>query len=167
MKLSKFGILLFILLSSAISLTGCSTTDNLNTQILSPDSIQLGNQILKYNTENIADVFWDAEVDFVISKDNKVRSIQITDRDIETYKGISVGDSIDKVKLAFKYEIEYNDCYTVLLNGTTEINLEQDDGKFDDTWIYLTYYSTNETPWQDGVIEKITIYDCKYGQYLR
>lgn len=92
----------------------------------------------------------------IIVHDGMIRCIYIVDEDIITYKGISVGDSIDKLDDTFSNISQSQDIYSVLFNDSTEedpVNQNKED-----TWIWITYYTDEEK------ITSIQIYDVKYGR---
>lgn len=142
-------------------LAGCSLANTNSELELPPDVIRLGNDEVKYNTSEVPEAFWNAQVDFIINKDNLIREIRVSDKCIETYKGISVGDSEDRVKLAYRFEGDGNRYYMVLLNGATEVNYMDSDLQKEDSWIWIVYYV------EDGIIDNIRIYDFKYGKYMK
>ena len=57
-----------------------------------------------------------------VNKDDHIRNIVVIDDNIITYKGISVGDGVDKILNNFEYENPLGDNYSVLFDGTAEIN---------------------------------------------
>lgn len=57
-----------------------------------------------------------------VNKDDHIRNIVVIDENIITYKGISVGDGVDKILNNFEYENPLGDNYSVLFDGTAEIN---------------------------------------------
>lgn len=95
-----------------------------------------------------------------VNKEGSVRNIVITNKDVVTYQNISVGDSIDKIKNTFNYEVNLKTSYAVLFDKSTEINPKDDSNKQDD-FIWINYTTNGKT------IEKITIYDVLYGKEMR
>lgn len=95
-----------------------------------------------------------------VNKDDHIRNIVVVDEDIITYKGISVGDDVNKILNNFEYENSLGDNYSVLFDGTTEINSKDKSAKQDD-FIWINYTTNDKT------IEKITICDVLYGKEMR
>ena len=153
----------FFMVNTLIS--SCSLVESDSQIELPPDVIRMGNDEVKYNTTEVPETFLDAQVDFIINKDNLIREMRISDKNIVTFKGISVGDSADKVKLAYKYEGDDDRfdkrCYMVLLNGTNEVDYMDRDIQKEASWIWIVYYV------EDGIIANIRIYDCLYGHYMK
>lgn len=85
-----------------------------------------------------------------------IRHIYIVDRDVITYKQISVGDSIDKIEDAFEYEDKVHDVYKVVFNGDTEEKVTNQNKE--DDWIWIAYYTDGSE------ITQIMIYDAKFAQ---
>ena len=94
-----------------------------------------------------------------MNNENEIRSITITNKDVKTYKDISVGDKIEKVQFNYNYENEMGDNIFVTINGDKEIDPETEN-KPEDT-IYINYYYDNDT------ITKIAIYDATYATTMR
>lgn len=121
------------------------------------------------NPDKFADIFYianrfnDTGIDkdanrIIINENNEIRSIYITDPAIKTYKGISVGDNVQKVKDTFK-------------NYTPSCTLEDEGCEFPSVWFPTEYndeqigiqYKTDE----NSNIELIIICDFKYQKYLK
>ena len=63
----------------------------------------------------------------IIVRDGVIRSVFIVDEDIVTYKGISVGDSVDKIENAFSKEYQLQDSYSIIYNeDAEEVSIEQE-----------------------------------------
>ncbi len=88
-----------------------------------------------------------------------IRCIIITDSSVLTYKNISVGDNIKKVKDSYNFEAEMGNGYSVLFNGDKEIDLTTKNQS--DNWLWINY-SIDDS----GKIEEIIIYDAKFGQKM-
>lgn len=95
----------------------------------------------------------------IIVHDKTIRCIFIVDEDIITYKGISVGDSVDKINSVFSNVNQLQDTYSVLFNANTE-EYPTNQNKEDD-WIWITYYTDGSR------ITSIQIYDVLYGRELQ
>lgn len=115
----------------------------------SSDSPSLFGVVLGLNIENC-----------IIVRDGTIRYIYIVDDNIKTYKGISVGDSVDKIKDNFNYyTTPYDDRYRVLFDNGTEVNSDNQD--IEDSWILITYYTDGSQ------IISIRICDGVYAKLLQ
>ena len=158
-----------ILVLMIILLFTFSFAEEVDEVILAPNMVRFGEDVLVYNTGEVPDSFWKKGIDFSVNKQNEIRLITITDEQFETYNNISVGDSVDKVKLAFNYEQQLSNRWCVIFQDTTEINVEEvkeKQGKLEDSCIWIEYLCTEETQWQDGIVECIRIYDHKYARMM-
>ena len=95
-----------------------------------------------------------------VNKEDHIRNIVVVDKNIITYKGISVGDGVNKILNNFEYENPLGDNYSVLFDGTTEINSKDKSTKQDD-FIWINYTTNGKT------IEKIAICDVLYGREMK
>ena len=95
-----------------------------------------------------------------VNKEYHVRNIVVVDKNIITYKGISVGDGVNKILNNFEYENPLGDNYSVLFDGATEINSKDKSAK-QDGFIWINYTTSGKT------IEKIAICDVLYGKEMR
>lgn len=139
---------------------GCTHSSNKTT--LNSDQIKYKESILSYNDTEIPDEFFTNGIDFVINDENKIRSIIIQNKDVITFNEISIGDKSSKIESKYKYEQSYNDTYMVLLNGNSEINIEEyPDNKRENNWLWINYYIDGDT------ISKIALYDYEYGKYMK
>ncbi len=87
-------LLLFILL--LFSLTGCSETKSQEVTINTPYEILFNNTNLSYyDTKN--SISSEFKNNILFDANGIIRCISVTDKTIETYKGISVGDNINSV----------------------------------------------------------------------
>ena len=154
------------LITSLLLLSGCSKNVNnpyelaKGTSTLSyydtEDSINIdGFNVVENNLQN----YQDKNNNILVNDDGIIRCITITDTAVKTYKGISVGDSVDRIEDAFDYESKLNDYYTVLFNGNIEENLEN--RNLEDNWIWINYLT------DDFQIIAIQIFDVKYGRVLQ
>lgn len=123
------------------------------------DNIDIDNfEILEPTAENILGrKSYDSNC--IIVKDGKIRSIFIADKDIETYKQISVGDSVEKIEDAFQYEFKAAAFCSVMFDGTEEV--ENAGQNKEDDWIEITYYV------EDSEITSIEIADVKFYSKLQ
>lgn len=152
-------------------LCGCSA-DQENISVTHPYELSTNNKILSYYGKSSE--FTDENFDIITSvlksiqsninnvyvdKGDNIRSIVITDKDVSTYKGISVGDNISAIEKAFSYETNVGENYTVLFDSDKEIDPKSSSKKDDFIWLNFT---TN-----DKTIEKISIYDVKFGREMR
>ena len=88
-----------------------------------------------------------------------IRYIYIVDKDIITYKGISVGDSIDKLKGTFSNIRQSGGGFNIFFNNKNEQVLM--DPNKEDTGIWIAYYTDGSK------ITSIHICDALYGRELR
>lgn len=118
-----------------------------------------GEKTISYYDTSDENSFSDFEDEIISNEDGLIRCFNISSSDIVTYKGISVGDDISKVKDVFEYEYAMSDeIYSVLFNDSTEKNPAEDK---EDSWLWINYtYENNE-------ITSISIYDVKYGREMR
>lgn len=162
--MKKIYITLSLLL---LFLCGCSST-----QVNNPYEICVKNEIFSYynNKEDIPEFFnvldisiknhQDENNNVLVNQDGKIRSISIVDKNITTYKQISVGDNISKVQNNFSNVYTVDDIiYTVTFDGNIEKDNKSTDKKED--WIYINYIT------KDSIITRIVIYDAKYGSEMR
>jgi hypothetical protein len=155
-------ILLLAILLMVCVLVGCEGATMSNQAELKPNSISLNDEIVTYGDTDIPDDFWQAGVNFKVNENNEIRYIEIEGTEVRTYKNISVGDSIDKVKSSFKYESEVGSLTSVLLNGEDEIEVSANKPMDNSTnYLWINYMS------EDDVITKILIYDQTYGMYMK
>ena len=134
-------------------LTGCNKKINTDNQIKA-NQIVYKQKTLTYNTSDIDEVFFNDGIDLVINKENNVRSINITNNEVETYKNISVGDPLSKLQSSYEYEEEMGSNVFVVIDGENEIPAISE--KSDDS-IYINYTCENNK------VMSITIYDSKYA----
>ena len=167
--MKRFSILSILLL---MLLCGCS--QNQSSSVLNnPYEISTNDGVLSYygeksDFESAGFDSFSKALESSMSKKNNVfankegivRNIVITDRDIVTYRNISVGDSVDKIENAFAHEVNLNTSYSVLFDGVTEIN-PKNSSPIQDDFIWINYTTNGKT------IEKITIYDVLYGKEMK
>lgn len=163
-----------ILITSLFLLSGCSQnasdkanvnypyeiTDGISTLSYydTEDAISIDDfTILEYSADNIIGIRNRSD-NCIIVRDGVIRSIFIVDEDIVTYKGISVGDSVDKIENAFSEEYQLQDSYSIIYNeDAEEVSIEQEK---EENWIWIIYYT-------DGTeITSIQIYDVKFATTL-
>ncbi len=165
--------ILTVTLLLSMLLCGCSQSKS-NSTISNPYEISVKGDVLSYYGEKSE--FKNAGFDIsnkalessqskknniFVGKEDSVRSIVITSKDITTFKDISVGDSVDEIESSFKYENSLGNNYAVLFNGTTEIDSKDKSATKQDDFILINYATNGKT------IEKITIYDVLYGREMR
>ena len=121
--------------------------------------ISYSGKTLTYGENKVDDVFFTDGVELTSNTDNEVRSITITNKEVKTYKNISVGDKIEKVQSDYNYENEIGNTILVTIDDDKEIDPETEN-KPEDT-IYINYYYDNDT------ITKIAIYDAIYAVTMR
>jgi len=143
---------LFFLFIILFQLTACTIFTP-----ISPDTIFFKGSSLSYSSRKIPNKFFDADIRFVLNKNNEIRCIYIKSKDIVTFKGISVGDSINKAEAAYKYEDKTANTLSVAFNGLHEIDLPTH--KSTGNCTRIIYYVNS-----DGKIEKIQICDNLYLQ---
>lgn len=142
-----------LLLLSVLAISGCGKAE------LEAGQISYSGKTLTYGENKVDDVFFTDGVELTSNTDNKVRSITITNKEVKTYKNISVGDKIEKVQSDYNYENEIGNTILVTIDDDKEIDLETEN-KPEDT-IYINYYYDNDT------ITKIAIYDAIYAVTMR
>lgn len=128
--------------------------------VQSPQSISDGENAISYYDKSDTESFLDFKNEVIANEDGIIRCFNINSSDIITYKGISVRDNISKVEDYYEYEYAIGDTkYSVLFNGSTEVNPTETDK--DDSWIWINYTYDNDK------ITNISIYDVKYGREMR
>ena len=166
---------LFLLIASLFLLSGCSNSKSNENNVNNPYEIAKGTYILSYyDTEDSIDMegfkilknepsnvigILNQSDNRIIVNNGTIRCIYIVDENIITYKGISVGDSVDKIENTFEHEYKLNDYYSVLFNNDKEedpANQNQEDA-----WIWITYFTDGSK------ITSIQIYDVLYGSELK
>ena len=153
-------------------LCGCSQNQS-NLSVSSPYEILVKDKMLSYygeksDFEKVGFDIVSKALESTLSKRNNVyvngkgniRNIVITSKDVTTYRNISVGDNVHKIENNFNHEINLKTSYSVLFDGTREINPKDKSAK-QDGFIWINYTTNGET------IEKITIYDVLYGKEMR
>lgn len=164
-----------LLITSLFLISGCSQSKSNEINVNNPYEVAKGTSILSYydTEENInLDGFeilknepsnvigiCNQSDNRIIVNNGTIRSIYIVDENIITYKGISVGDSIDKIENTFEHEYKINDYYKVIFNN----NIEEDPANpnKEDAWIWIAYYTDGSK------ITSILIYDVLYGSELK
>ncbi|MBQ3553744.1 MAG: hypothetical protein IJA08_03610 [Clostridia bacterium] len=166
--------LLVLLMAFALLLCACASGGGEPTK---PEEISVGNQVLSY--EDSSEEFercgfasgkkmFDIGAEgngVLVGDDGNVRYIRTEDSSVLTYKGIKVGDSIEKVKESFEVVTGLGTpMVTVILDSETgkaldTLKIPMSQAK--DDWIYITYYLDEP----DGTIEKITIFDRQLAMY--
>ena len=126
---------------------------------LAAGQISYSGKTVTYGDNKVDDVFFTDGVELTLNNENEIRSITITNKDVKTYKDISVGDKIEKVQFNYSYENEMGDSIFVTINVDKEIDPETEN-KPEDT-LYINYYYDNDT------ITKIAIYDATYATTMR
>ena len=165
--------ILTVTLLLSMLLCGCSQSKS-NSTISNPYEISVKGDVLSYYGEKSD--FDNAGFDITskalessqskknnvfVGKEDAIRNIVITSKDISTYKGISVSDSVDKIKSSFIYENSLGNNYAVLFDGTTEVDAKDKSATKQDDFILINYATNGKT------IEKITICDVLYGREMR
>lgn len=138
----------------AFLLTGCSGKTD-----LSVNQIKYKEKVLTYGSTEVDDVFFDDGIDLVINDSNMVRCISITNADVITYSGISVGDKIARIESQYSSETNIGSTISVTLSGGKEIDPTSQDKPDDTIWISYVH--------DGGKITKIMIYDVVYGEKMR
>ena len=94
---------------------------------------------------------------------NEIRCITIVGSEVETYNGISVGDSIDDVKAMYPFFTETKKYVDVLFDGeeVKDPVAAYQNREFEDGWIWISY------TFEDGVVKKIAIFDYMFGQRMK
>ena len=97
---------------------------------------------------------WSDSKNRVAVREGEIRAFITDDKEVKTYKGISVGDSVKVLTDTFSYiNGDEGICFYVFFDGTTEINVEE--MRPEDRWICITY------DLEDGIITRITISDAE------
>lgn len=164
-----------ILIMLLFLLSGCSQNKLGQISVDNPFEIAKGASILSYydiednisiddftileHTISIALGISERNDNCIIVRDGMIRYIYIVDEDIITYKGISVGDSIDKLKGTFSNIRQSGDIYDIFFNNKNEQVLT--DPNKEDTGIWITYCTDGSK------ITSIHICDALYGRELR
>lgn len=164
-----------LILTLLIFLTGCSKNSSSQADVNNPYEIVKGSSTLSYyqtEDEIAIDGFEILELEpqnvtgllsqnknCILVRDGNIRCIYVADQNIVTYKQISVGDSIDKIKNSFSNVSQSQDVYNVLFNNGTEVNPFSQDKE--DDWIWITYYTDGSK------ITSIQVNDVLYGSRLR
>lgn len=164
---------LSVLILITFILSGCSNAKNSSAKVENPYEINVKGEILSYygdktDFENIGFEVLNSSLkssqsnknNIFVNNEDAIRNIVITDKNTSTYKGIVVGDSIDKIESSFINEVNLKTSYAVLFDGTNEIDPKNDDIKKDNC-IWINYTTNGKT------IEKIAIYDVLYGKEMR
>lgn len=157
--------ILLLFISFLLLLSGCGNQPA-NT-ITKPHQIKVNSEILSlYDNpakfeENYFEIFqYDdypsdhSPVDSIIINQHHIYSISIVDETIITYKSISVGDDIDKVKDSFVYgQTLGSESYMVTFNNKNEeVDIDISNEKsYEGTYSILYEY-------YDGKIDRIFIY---------
>ena len=163
---------LFTFIIISFLLTGCySKTEVQEITINNPYEIAIGNELLSYygNKVNIPKCFDVLDISInnvqnqsnyvLVNNENSIRCISITDKDIITYKQISVGDNTNLIEDAFSNEYKIDNDYMVIFNGITEEDPTNKNKK--DDWIWINYITDGSQ------ITKIQICDVKFGSEMR
>lgn len=165
----KKRLLFFILL--LFSLTGCSETKSQEVTTNAPYEILINDTTFGYydtknNVPNEFNVLKNSLSNsqsignnVLIDTNGMIRCISVADKTVKTYKGISVGDNINKIKNIFSCEYKIGDNYMVIFNN----NVEEDptNQNKEDNWIWINYITDGSQ------ITQIQIYDVKYGREMR
>ena len=137
-------------------LTGCNKNDNK----LQSNQIEYENKILTYDTADIDDVFFTDGINLQINKENKVRKIELTNKNVKTYNDISVGDKIEKVQSSYNHECKIGEnSFYVMIDNNKEI--PTDTKTTSDNTIIISYYYDND------IIANICVYDNKFATEFR
>lgn len=171
----------FLFITIVFTLTGCSTTESI---INKPYEIALDNEILSYygSVDDIPEKCIVTEASFLnfyefnvnnndgimiaINNNNSIRGINIKNKDVITYKQISVGDDVNLLKNTFSNLLSAEDVlmsvYAVAFNENGEINLQElNETDYEESWIFITYVVTNSK------ITEISIGDSRYHRVKR
>lgn len=162
-------LLLSILL--LFSLAGCAETKSQEVTINAPYEILINDTTFGYydTKNNVPNEFNVLENSLsnsqsignnvLIDTNGMIRCISVADKTVKTYKGISVGDNINKIENIFSCEYKVGDNYMVIFNN----NVEEDptNQNKEDNWIWINYITDGSQ------ITQIQIYDVKYGREMR
>lgn len=136
-----------------LCLSGCGKDS------LSANQIEYQKKLLEYNTDEVDDIFFDNGIDLDINDSNIVRAITITNKDVNTFRDISVGDKNTKVQAKYNNEISMGETIFVVISNNSELDPMSED-KPDDA-IYINYHCSGD------IIEKIQIYDSLYAEKMK
>lgn len=170
--MKKFN-LLFLLTAALLLLGSCGKKT-----VKEPDEILIDGKVIKYSytlDQVEAELGDGIPGDFITSRSNtayeyandltilyndedKIRLIHIADDDIMTYKGIRVGDNIEKVFDSFEYVMDAEIYYNVYFYGDSEFDANDKDKRLHSDWVTISYQTD-----EDGEIEIITIMDNEYA----
>lgn len=162
-------LLLSILL--LFSLAGCAETKSQEVTINAPYEILINDTTFGYydTKNNVPNEFNVLENSLsnsqsignnvLIDTNGMIRCISVANKTVKTYKGISVGDNINKIENIFSCEYKVGDNYMVIFNN----NVEEDptNQNKEDNWIWINYITDGSQ------ITQIQIYDVKYGREMR
>lgn len=164
---------LSILVLTMLILSGCSNGKNTSVDVKNPYEISVSGEILSYygNKSDFENAGFEvlnsslkssqsSKNNIFVNSENTIRNIVITDKSASTYKGIAVGDDVDKIENAFINEVSLKTSYAVLFDGVNEINPQNSDIK-KNNYIWINYTTNGKT------IEKIAIYDVLYGKEMQ
>lgn len=144
---------ILLLVTSLLLLTGCADKASVD----KPYEIAKGTTILSYydteseididgfevvqNTaENTMDYLWHRDNDAIlVNEDGVIRSITVVDKDVKTFRSISVGDSVDKIEQSFNCVFKFDGFYRVVFYDGVEVGT--DDQTQEDALIMITYYT--------------------------
>lgn len=132
------------------------------------NEISFNDTVIKYN-ETIPENMYDYEytsmlkcsdatdLALITNKEGIVRCIIIKTPDIKTFKGISVGQSANRITSSYEYEIEGKNSYDVFFSGEDEIDIINNRDSISDDDFHLYYLI------EDDKISSIYIMDYQYG----
>lgn len=126
---------------------------------LEAGEIRYHEKVLTYGAADIDEIFQEAGVNLTINGDGHIRAITVSGAEVETYRGISVGDTVEKVKAAYQYETEAGGMISAIVNGRQELKPDAQGKPGGAIWINYRHDS--------GVITSITIYDVDYGLTMK
>lgn len=163
--MKKYFLFLVI---SLLLFTGCSLS---KPSVNNPYEIVKGKSKLSYyDTEDNIDIdgfdvsensvqnFLNENNNIIVNKDGMIRCINISDKDVITYKQISVGDDVNKIKKAFNYERKIGNDYNVIFNENTEEDPTNENQE--ESWTSIFYITDGSK------ITGIQISDVKYRRTL-
>lgn len=164
---------ILLLVTSLLLLTGCADKASVD----KPYEIAKGTTILSYydteseididgfevvqNTaENTMDYLWHRDNDAIlVNEDGVIRSITVVDKDVKTFRAISVGDSVNKIEQTFNCVFKFGDIYYVFFNDGVEVDMDDQTQK--DILIKILYYTDGSQ------ITAIQIHDEIFAETLR
>ncbi len=167
MRKFLFGVLIIGFMGV---LAGCSKSED-KVEALLPEQIMYGDTVFTYGeeyvetegftiSENLVKLTMLADSNSVVlNDDGDIRVFYIQNDSATTYKGIKVGDDIQKVEKEFDHEYKDGEQYWVMFDGENEV--EQNSSDMEDDWIWIIYTC------EDEKIQSIMIYDSEFARTMK